>query len=112
MTLLAAPDDPQAPRIAADLAVLHERSPRVRLDEDLNLFAAVRTRHHKLVIHTARERLPPPRSRTPAEGRSAADQFKLTRSTGRGRSAPARRPPSGRRVPGRSPGSRSVLAEA
>jgi hypothetical protein len=38
-----------APWIAADLAVLHKAAVDVRLDVDLRLLAAKRTRHQKLV---------------------------------------------------------------
>ena len=40
-----------APWVTADLAVLHEAAVDVRLDVDLQLFAAERTRDQKLVWH-------------------------------------------------------------
>jgi hypothetical protein len=40
-----------APWVTANLAVLHEASVDVRLDVDLQLFAAERTRDQKLVWH-------------------------------------------------------------
>jgi hypothetical protein len=43
-----------APWIAADLAVLNEAAIDVRLDVDLHLFAAKRTRDQKLVSHVRR----------------------------------------------------------
>ena len=42
------------PRIAADLAVLNEAAGRIRLHVDLDLLAAVRTRHEKQVVHCTR----------------------------------------------------------
>jgi hypothetical protein len=42
---------PDAPRAAADLAVLHERSANIRLDVDLDLLSAVGTGHQKVVVH-------------------------------------------------------------
>ena len=40
-----------APRIAADLAVLNEAAVDVRLDVDLHLLAAVRARHDEPIVH-------------------------------------------------------------
>src|SRR5665213_2339343 len=40
-----------APRITADLAVLHEAAAHVGLDVNFHLLAAVGARHEKLVIH-------------------------------------------------------------
>jgi len=40
-----------APGIAADLAVLHERTGHIRLEVNLHLFAAVRTAHAETIVH-------------------------------------------------------------
>jgi hypothetical protein len=45
--------DVDAPRVTADLAVLNEAAGDVRLDVDLQLLAAERTRDRKLVWHCA-----------------------------------------------------------
>ena len=51
VSLLARPDDPHAPRIAAHLAVLDEGAVDIRLEIDLHFFAAVRTCHIELFAH-------------------------------------------------------------
>ncbi len=43
--------DVQAPRVAADLAILDQGASNVRLDVDLNLLAAVRTGDQELFVH-------------------------------------------------------------
>jgi hypothetical protein len=48
-TLVASTRDVDAPWIAADLAVLNEAAFHVRLDVNLQLLAAKRTRHQELV---------------------------------------------------------------
>src|SRR5205085_9169088 len=40
-----------APRVATDLAVLHERPPHVRLDVDLDILAAVGTVDDEVIVH-------------------------------------------------------------
>src|SRR5262245_56900752 len=50
-TVLAAPTDSHTPRIAADLAVLHEGAANVRLDIDLDLLATERTDHREESQH-------------------------------------------------------------
>ena len=46
------PVDANAPRIAADLAVLDEIPSNIRLDVDLYVFATERTRDQELVRHS------------------------------------------------------------
>jgi hypothetical protein len=48
-------DDPKAPRVAAHLAILHERSANVRLEVNLNLLAAVRTGYEKLILQVVQQ---------------------------------------------------------
>jgi hypothetical protein len=47
--LFASPGHVDAPGVAADLAVLDEAASDIRLDVDLHLLAAKRTRDQKLV---------------------------------------------------------------
>ena len=49
--VLAGAEDADAPWVAADLAVLDERTPDVRLEINLDLLAAIRTRHVELIVH-------------------------------------------------------------
>ena len=49
---------PDPPRIAADLAVLNKGAAHVRLEVDLNLFAAVRTRDQELIVQLSYSTLP------------------------------------------------------
>ena len=44
-------EDADTPRVAANLAVLYERAPDVRLEIHLDLLAAVGARHIELVVH-------------------------------------------------------------
>ena len=43
--------DAEPPRIAAHLAVLHDRAANIGLDIDLDLFSTIRTGHQELIIH-------------------------------------------------------------
>jgi hypothetical protein len=43
--------DANAPRIATDLAILDEFTAHVRLEVELDLFSAVRTRHEETFFH-------------------------------------------------------------
>src|SRR5512140_400736 len=52
--VLAAALDAQEPRIAADLAVLHEAAADVALEVDLDVLAAVRTVDDEILFHPAR----------------------------------------------------------
>jgi hypothetical protein len=52
--LFASPGHVDAPWVAADLAVLNEVAVDVRLDVDLQLLAAKRTRDQELVWHSRR----------------------------------------------------------
>jgi hypothetical protein len=47
--IVASPGHVDAPRVTADLAVLNEAAVDVRLDVDVQLLAAERTRDQKLV---------------------------------------------------------------
>ncbi len=51
VSVVAAPGDAHAPRIAADLAILDEAALDVGLDIDFHGLAAVRTGYEMLVIH-------------------------------------------------------------
>jgi len=51
LAVLAGSVDPDAPGIAADLAVLHERASDVGLEIDFDLLAAVRTDDVELIAH-------------------------------------------------------------
>jgi hypothetical protein len=53
-SLVAGARHADAPRIAADLAVLDEAAFDVRLEVDLDLFTAVRTGHQELIVHPRR----------------------------------------------------------
>jgi hypothetical protein len=51
VTIFAAPNDANAPGVAADLAILHEAARDVRLEVDFDILAAVRARYDKIVVH-------------------------------------------------------------
>jgi len=50
-TVVAVARDANQPRIATDLAILHERAPHVGLEIDLHCLATVRALHYELGIH-------------------------------------------------------------
>jgi hypothetical protein len=50
-TVIATACYSDAPRVTADLAVLHERATHVRFDVDLDLLAAVRARDQEAIVH-------------------------------------------------------------
>jgi hypothetical protein len=51
VAIVAGTVDAHAPRIAADLAVLHESTRHVGLEIDFDLLTAVRTRDEELIVH-------------------------------------------------------------
>ena len=64
-TIIPASGHSHAPRIAAHFAVLHEAPADVLLDEDFDLFAAVRACHEEFVRHAGRARTILPRITDP-----------------------------------------------
>ena len=50
-SVVAFAEDAQAPRVAADLAVLNERAPDVRFKKDLDALAAIRAGHDEVIVH-------------------------------------------------------------
>ena len=52
VAVLAASRHAYAPRVAADLAVLHEAALHVGFDVDFDRLATVRTGHQVLIVHT------------------------------------------------------------
>jgi hypothetical protein len=75
MTLVATADDAKPPRIATDLAILHERATRVGLDVNLDLLATIRTDDDELVVHIVRARPAPSRPRPAFGSRLRATRF-------------------------------------
>src|SRR5437867_13374331 len=53
VAVIARARDTHSPRVAADFAVLDESAFDVGLEIDLDLLAAVRARHEKLIVHVA-----------------------------------------------------------
>jgi rhodanese-related sulfurtransferase len=53
VTIFTAPNDANAPGVAAHLAILHEAARDVRLEVDFDVLAAVRARYDKIVVHCA-----------------------------------------------------------
>jgi hypothetical protein len=51
VAIVAGPEDADAPRVAAHLAVLHEAPAHVGLEINLDLLAAIRAYHLELIIH-------------------------------------------------------------
>jgi hypothetical protein len=67
--------DANTPRIAAHFAVLNEATCDIRFNVDLDIFAAIRTCHDKLVVHRWNKnpgivtpRQPPPLKRIQSDG--------------------------------------------